>query len=73
MLPLMDYTKMAPENVDEKDVFVCESRYNSRNRFFKKIKVNIPCCILELTHNFPILPFNVYNFAFFNDRIMSEK
>lgn len=38
VLPLVDYVKMAPENVDEKDVFVCESRYNSRNRFFKKIK-----------------------------------
>ncbi|KAG0718393.1 Protein polybromo-1 [Chionoecetes opilio] len=38
ILPLVDYVKMAPENVEEKDVFVCESRYNSRNRFFKKIK-----------------------------------
>ncbi|XP_050687170.1 protein polybromo-1-like isoform X6 [Eriocheir sinensis] len=38
VLPLVDYVKTTPENVDEKDVFVCESRYNSRNRFFKKIK-----------------------------------
>ncbi|XP_042217828.1 protein polybromo-1-like isoform X3 [Homarus americanus] len=38
VLPLVDYIKMKPEGVDEKDLFVCESRYNSRNRFFKKIK-----------------------------------
>lgn len=38
VLPTVDYMKMRPENVDEKDVYVCESRYNSRNRFFKKIK-----------------------------------
>nr|XP_045600014.1 protein polybromo-1-like isoform X3 [Procambarus clarkii] len=38
VLPLLDYIKMKPEGVDQKDVFVCESRYNSRNRFFKKIK-----------------------------------
>ncbi|KAK8745940.1 hypothetical protein OTU49_017190 [Cherax quadricarinatus] len=38
VLPLVDYIKMKPEGVDENDIFVCESRYNSRNRFFKKIK-----------------------------------
>ncbi|XP_071547124.1 protein polybromo-1 isoform X2 [Panulirus ornatus] len=38
VLPLVDYIKMKPEDVDEKEVYVCESRYNSRNRFFKKIK-----------------------------------
>lgn len=47
VLPLVDYVKMAPENVDEKDVFVCESRYNSRNRFFKKIKVSLLLCLLH--------------------------
>ncbi|XP_066976703.1 protein polybromo-1 isoform X4 [Macrobrachium rosenbergii] len=38
VLPLLDYVKMKPEGVDDKDVYVCESRYNTRNRFFKKIK-----------------------------------
>ncbi|KAK4299042.1 hypothetical protein Pmani_003145 [Petrolisthes manimaculis] len=38
VLPLLDYVKMKPADMDEKDVYVCESRYNSRNRFFKKIK-----------------------------------
>lgn len=49
VLPLVDYVKTAPENVDEKDIFVCESRYNSRNRFFKKIKVRLGNSVLELT------------------------
>lgn len=47
VLPLVDYVKMAPESVDEKDVFVCESRYNSRNRFFKKIKVSLHNCFFN--------------------------
>ncbi|XP_064120960.1 protein polybromo-1-like isoform X5 [Macrobrachium nipponense] len=38
VLPLLDYVKMKPDGVDDKDVYVCESRYNTRNRFFKKIK-----------------------------------
>ncbi|XP_068230522.1 protein polybromo-1 isoform X3 [Palaemon carinicauda] len=38
VIPLIDYVKMKPEGVDDKDVYVCESRYNTRNRFFKKIK-----------------------------------
>lgn len=52
VLPLVDYVKTAPENVDEKDVFVCESRYNSRNRFFKKIKVSLDNCYLHVLPQF---------------------
>lgn len=55
VLPLVDYIKMAPENVDEKDVFVCESRYNSRSRFFKKIKVSL---LLSLLHSVVFLDFS---------------
>ncbi|XP_059161313.1 protein polybromo-1-like isoform X4 [Physella acuta] len=33
-----DYFKSKPENIPDKDVYVCESRYSVRNRCFKKIK-----------------------------------
>ncbi|XP_039760506.1 protein polybromo-1 isoform X1 [Pararge aegeria] len=33
------YFKFRPEGYLNKDVYVCESRYNSKNRWFKKIKV----------------------------------
>ncbi|MCL4115456.1 UNVERIFIED_CONTAM: hypothetical protein GTU68_053573, partial [Idotea baltica] len=39
VLSAIDYPKMKVENFEEKDVFVCESRYSTKNRFFKKIKV----------------------------------
>lgn len=54
VLPLVDYVKTAPENVDEKDIFVCESRYNSRNRFFKKIKVSLDDYFLQVLPQFHI-------------------
>ncbi|CAE1320778.1 PBRM1 [Acanthosepion pharaonis] len=34
-----DYFKMKPEGFADKDVYVCESRYNARHKAFKKIKV----------------------------------
>ncbi|XP_041350352.1 protein polybromo-1-like isoform X3 [Gigantopelta aegis] len=34
-----DYFKMKPENVPDKDVFVCESRYHAKHKCFKKIKI----------------------------------
>ncbi|VEN56895.1 unnamed protein product [Callosobruchus maculatus] len=33
------YYHMKPEGFDDKDVYVCESRYSVRNRNFKKIKI----------------------------------
>ncbi|CAH1167174.1 unnamed protein product [Phyllotreta striolata] len=33
------YFTMKPEGYDEKDVYVCESRYRTRSRTFKKIKI----------------------------------
>ncbi|XP_019875742.2 protein polybromo-1 isoform X3 [Aethina tumida] len=33
------YFTMRPEGYDEKDVYVCESRYSTRTRSFKKIKI----------------------------------
>ncbi|XP_055708043.1 protein polybromo-1 isoform X1 [Phlebotomus papatasi] len=35
---IKDYIKYRPEGFADKDVYVCESRYNSRARSFKKIK-----------------------------------
>ncbi|KAL5013533.1 hypothetical protein ScPMuIL_007803 [Solemya velum] len=34
-----DYFKYRPENFPDKDVFVCESRYNQKHKCFKKIKI----------------------------------
>ncbi|XP_030585741.1 protein polybromo-1-like isoform X5 [Archocentrus centrarchus] len=34
-----DYFKMQPEGFRAEDVYVCESRYTARNKFFKKIKI----------------------------------
>lgn len=34
-----EYFKMKPEGYSDKDVYVCESRYSSRLRGFKKIKI----------------------------------
>uniref|UniRef100_T1J6Q3 Polybromo-1 n=1 Tax=Strigamia maritima TaxID=126957 RepID=T1J6Q3_STRMM len=34
-----DYFKMKPEGFEDKDVFVCESRYSAKAKAFKKIKV----------------------------------
>ncbi|KAG5885887.1 hypothetical protein JTB14_019148 [Gonioctena quinquepunctata] len=33
------YFIMRPEGYEEKDIFVCESRYSTRNRNFKRIKI----------------------------------
>ncbi|KAK9506268.1 hypothetical protein O3M35_008237 [Rhynocoris fuscipes] len=38
VLSVKDYFRSKPEGVDEKDVYVCESRYSARARAFKKIK-----------------------------------
>lgn len=39
VLSVKDYFRAKPEGFDDKDVYVCESRYSSRARCFKKIKV----------------------------------
>lgn len=38
VMSVMDYFKMRPEGFLERDLFVCESRYNSQTHEFKKIK-----------------------------------
>lgn len=39
VMPVKDYFKSTPEGFDDKDVYVCESRYSARNKAFKKIKI----------------------------------
>ncbi|KAK0181294.1 hypothetical protein PV327_003587 [Microctonus hyperodae] len=39
VLSVKDYFRMLPEAFPEKDVYVCESRYSTKARSFKKIKV----------------------------------
>lgn len=38
VLNVKQYFTMKPEGFDEKDIYVCESRYSTRSRSFKKIK-----------------------------------
>ena len=38
-MSVKDYFRMKPEGFEDKDVFVCESRYNSKARSFKKMKL----------------------------------
>ncbi|XP_071136797.1 protein polybromo-1-like isoform X10 [Mytilus edulis] len=39
VMHVKEYFKMKPEGFSDKDVYVCESRYSSRLRGFKKIKI----------------------------------
>ncbi|UYV65948.1 PBRM1, partial [Cordylochernes scorpioides] len=39
VMMVKDYVKYKPEGFEDKDVYVCESRYSSRMRIFKKMKV----------------------------------
>lgn len=38
VMSVKDYFKLRPEGFLERDLYVCESRYNSRTHAFKKIK-----------------------------------
>ncbi|CAD0205494.1 unnamed protein product [Chrysodeixis includens] len=39
VMNVKEYFKFRPEGFADKDVYVCESRYNTKSRWFKKIKV----------------------------------
>ncbi|XP_054286185.1 protein polybromo-1-like isoform X2 [Macrosteles quadrilineatus] len=52
VLSVKDYFRSRPDNFEEKDVYVCESRYSSKARAFKKIK-NWP---QSLTAGYKLLP-----------------
>jgi protein polybromo-1 len=39
VVSVKDYFRVQPDGFEFKDVYVCESRYNSKARSFKKMKV----------------------------------
>ncbi|XP_077514513.1 protein polybromo isoform X33 [Amblyomma americanum] len=39
VMPVKDYFKSKPEGFDDKDIYVCESRYSAKAKAFKKIKI----------------------------------
>ncbi|EEC07487.1 polybromo-1, putative [Ixodes scapularis] len=39
VMPVRDYFKSRPEGFEDKDVYVCESRYSAKAKAFKKIKI----------------------------------
>ncbi|XP_064474413.1 protein polybromo-1-like isoform X2 [Ornithodoros turicata] len=39
VMPVKDYFKSYPKGFDDKDVYVCESRYSAKAKAFKKIKI----------------------------------
>ena len=53
VLSVKDYFRSKPEGFADKDVYVCESRYSTKARAFKKIKVkslySYIACTLPLT------------------------
>ncbi|XP_048738876.1 LOW QUALITY PROTEIN: protein polybromo-1-like [Ostrea edulis] len=57
-----EYFKSKPEGFDNKDVFVCESRYSNRHKSFKKIKVwQIPAAepVPHTPREIPLVPVRV--------------
>ncbi|KOB70872.1 hypothetical protein OBRU01_14525, partial [Operophtera brumata] len=38
VMNVKEYFKFKPQGFSDKDIYVCESRYNTRHRWFKKIK-----------------------------------
>ncbi|XP_018567021.1 protein polybromo-1 isoform X3 [Anoplophora glabripennis] len=66
------YFTMRPEGYDEKDVYVCESRYSTRNRSFKKIKIYPENPTLKLVpREVPIEPKRVV--SVFRERVEKHK
>lgn len=73
VLSVKDYFRMVPEGFLEKDVYVCESRYSTRARSFKKIKIwNFDADHLKLTaREEPIEPKRV--FSVYKERLEKHK
>ncbi|XP_065348205.1 protein polybromo-1 isoform X6 [Cloeon dipterum] len=74
VLSVRDYLRLKPESFPEKDVYVCESRYASKARSFKKIKL-WPCTLPEhiklVTREEPLEPKRVM--SVFRDRVEKHK
>eukprot|EP00088_Acartia_fossae_P025373 TRINITY_DN2619_c0_g1_i1.p1 TRINITY_DN2619_c0_g1~~TRINITY_DN2619_c0_g1_i1.p1 ORF type:complete len:664 (-),score=228.07 TRINITY_DN2619_c0_g1_i1:898-2889(-) len=75
VMPHKDYFKLKPEGFDEKDIYVCEWRYTSKIRNWKKIKPSsfwdYPPYIKMVTRDKPLEATKVA--SVFKDRIMKHK
>ncbi|KAK9745833.1 BAH domain [Popillia japonica] len=72
VMNVKQYFTMKPEGFDEKDVYVCESRYSTRTRSFKKIKIypENPSLVL-VSRDVPIEPKRVM--SVFRERVEKHK
>ncbi|XP_071450417.1 protein polybromo-1 isoform X3 [Hetaerina americana] len=52
VMSVKDYFRSKPEGFSDKDIYVCESRYSTKARSFKKIK-NWPFCVPEHVNLMP--------------------
>ena len=73
IMPVRDYFSKKPEGFDDKDIYVCESRYASKARSFKKMKVfwNIPDHIKIVRRDAELEPKRVM--SVFKERIEKHK
>lgn len=74
MLNVKEYFKLKPEGFADKDVYVCESRYSTKARMFKKVKVwtSLPTPGVKLVaRDDPLEPKRVV--SVFRDRIEKHK
>ena len=72
-MTVKDYFRMRPVGFDDKDVWVCENRYNTKSRSFKKIKIfwNEPEHIKLTYRESPLEPTRVM--SVFKERIEKHK
>ena len=74
VMNVKDYFTKKPEGFEDKDIFVCESRYSLRGRSFKKMKIfwNVPEHVKLADRHAPLEPkrvmsvFKVNSFFFAN-------
>ena len=74
VLNVKEYFKLKPEGFADKDVYVCESRYSTKARMFKKIKVwtSLPAPGVSLVaRDVPLEPKRVV--SVFRDRVEKHK
>ncbi|XP_022920699.1 protein polybromo-1 isoform X3 [Onthophagus taurus] len=72
VMSIKQYFTMKPEVFDDKDVYVCESRYSTRSRSFKKIKLHPDMQSYKLIpRDVPIEPKRVM--SVFRERVEKHK
>lgn len=72
VMNVKQYFTMKPEGFDEKDIYVCESRYSTKSRSFKKIKLYPEVANLNLVQrDVPLEPKRVI--SVFRERVEKHK